>query len=246
MRFASARLLAIVVAATIPFVTCAGAIDAGSRDDLVPGTVSAIVYGEDQLAELPGSGALLYEYRMEGDIIETPFVDEMRFGFSKDAGETATQTARGQMRSDGIGYAFDISLFTEERRQGLPQMPADTINPLFLVFFQRDTNLMNRNTGGSVHYFRNLIRTAMNQPATAEEVTVELDGRQVAATAVTFRPFSGDQRRGEMGPFANKEYRIVMSDDVPGHVYELQTTVPSADGDGVTLSETYRFKELIQ
>lgn len=224
-----------VMALALALATPAHAVD-GDREDLTPGSIAAIVYGDDQLGDLPASGTLVYRYRMEGEILPEPFEDIFELSFG-DAPMDAAATA-GESES----RAFTIKMFKNTRTLTLPPMPADTVNPLFLVFFQRDVNQLKANTGGNVHYFRNLIRTAMNQPGEAEPVTVDLDGKQVEATKVTFSPFGGEGARIE--GFNEKSYSIILSDAVPGTVYELQTTVPAEDGDGITLRETYRFEEL--
>jgi hypothetical protein len=232
------RILSIALAAALTALLAATgaspalAIDAGSRDDLIDGTVSALVYGNDHLATLPDSGTLVYEYRMEGDILPEPFVDDFKLAFSRIQDD------------EDADWTFTITMFTEGRTLTLPAMPATSVNPIFLVYFQRDANGMTANTGGSVHFFRNLLRTAMNRPGTAEPMTIEFDGEPVAAMRVTFMPFGGDGEGQRLKAFSQKLYSIVLSDAVPGQVYELQTTVPAADGSGITLRETYRFKEL--
>lgn len=233
----ASRLLLACVALALSAGSPAGAMDA-EREGLSAGTLAEIVYGEDHLTELPDTGEIVYEYTLEGEILEEPFHDTVFVHFKPSAENTPDDRGRH--------FDIDITVFPETGAQMVPTVSADTVNPIFLVFLQRDVNQMSRGTGGSVHYFRNLLRSAMNQQTEAETISVEIDGGSVEARRVTMMPFSRDQERRELLPYAEKTYSFTVSSAVPGHVVELRTTIPSDDGTGIKLRETYRFKELHQ
>jgi hypothetical protein len=50
----------------------------------------------------------------------------------------------------------------------------------------------------------------------------------VAATAVQISPFLDDPYRARFEREARKVYTFVMSDDVPGGVYQIRTRLPDA------------------
>src|SRR3546814_125131 len=72
----------------------------------------------------------------------------------------------------------------------------------------------------------------------------DLDGERVAATEISFRPFANDPNRARLREFADKSYHVIISDAVPGGIYEVQAETPEGDGEGVLLRETYRFREM--
>ena len=225
------RLAAATALAFAMSIASAPAVD-GERSDLIEGSAGEAIYGGDQLEALPGSGEIVYDYTMEGELLEEPFHDEVRLKFSE-----------SEERPGNLD--FEIALFPETGSLVLPTT-ADTVNPIMLVYFQRDANFMSRNTGGSPQFFRSSLRTMLGEPAEVEEVTIKVDGQDVPAQRLTLLPYDNEEARERMPDFAKKSYSITLSSEIPGRVYELSTAVPAADGDGERLRETYRFRELIQ
>lgn len=212
------------------FVAPSLALD-GSRAELVEGSAGERVYGANHLAGLKGSGELVYDYTLEGDILEEPFKDEVRLKFEESDAEG--------------GFDFDIAVFPMTRTLSV-STTAETINPLLLVFFQRDADFMSRNTGGSPQFFRSRLRDILAQPAEAEERTAEIADDEIAVETISLMPYDDADAASRMPDFAKKLYQISLSPDLPGNVYELTSEVPAMDGSGVRLRETYRFRELVQ
>lgn len=216
--------------AAMTFAAPSLALD-GSRAELVEGSAGERVYGSNHLADLQGSGELVYDYTLEGDILEEPFKDEVRLKFEESDAED--------------GFDFDIAVFPKTRTLSV-STTAETINPLLLVFFQRDADFMSRNTGGSPQFFRSRLRDMLAQPAQAEEGTAEVADNEIAVETVSLMPYDDADAASRMPDFAKKLYQISLSPDLPGSVYELSSEVPAMDGSGVRLRETYRFRELVQ
>src|SRR3546814_4621386 len=88
------------------------------------------------------------------------------------------------------------------------------LNPILLIFFQRDVTQMSNGTGGSQHYFRNTIRRVLqtSDPASIRDTTIDLGGERVAATEISFRPFANDPNRARLREFADKSYHVIISD----------------------------------
>jgi len=230
-------LAAAALATTLGTGSAAAA--AAKLEGLVPGSAAEGIYGSRHLAQLPDKAELVYDYRFEGSAMEKAFADDVLVDFSRQA-----------PGKDGEAPGFDVemTIFPHSRNQTLGPLTATTYNPILLVFFQRDVTHMSNGTGGSQHYFRNVIRQVMQDPKEAEikEVTITLDGRQVAARQVSFRPFVGDSHRAQLRGFAEKTYRVTLSEEVPGGVYEVQSETPDEKNGGVLLKESYRFREIRQ
>ena len=220
----------IVLCLAAIIVMPASAAD-GSREELVEGSAAERVYGDNHLAGLSGSGELVYDYTLEGNILDKPFRDEVRLKF-----EEAT---------DAEGFNFEIAIFPKTRTLSI-STTAETINPLLLVFFQRDADFMSRNTGGSPQFFRSRLRDMLSQPAETEEATVDIGDQRITAETVNLMPYDDADAANRMPDFAKKVYRISLAPELPGSVYELTSEVPAMDGSGVRLREVYRFKELVQ
>lgn len=206
-------------------------------DGLVPGSAAEGIYGSSHLSTVPDKAELVYDYSFEGTAMEKPFNDDVLLDF--------TRQAKGQ---SGEKPAFDVemTIFPQTHKLTVGPVTATSYNPILLVFFQRDVTHMSNGTGGSQHYFRNVIRHAMQDPKEAhfKDVTIKLDGQQVAAREISFRPFVGDSHRSELRGFADKTYRVILSDAVPGGIYEVQSETPDEKTGEVRLRETYRFREI--
>jgi hypothetical protein len=202
-------------------------------EGLVPGSPAASLYGSNHLAGLPDKAELVFDYRFEGTAMEKPFADDVFVDLTRQSG--------GERNFD-----VEVTLFSHTRNQMVGPLSAASVNPILLIFFQHDATHMSNGTGGSQSYFRNEIRRALQTPTegSVRAITITLDGQQLAASEITIRPFAGDADRARLRGFADKVYRFILSDRVPGSIYEVQTETPTEDGGAVLLRETYRFREI--
>ena len=229
--------LALIATALAAVSSPPPAAIAAGLDDLTPGTASAEIYGFNHLETLGTHATIVYDYRLEGRMMEAPFTDEIVLDFAH--AQTDAKHA----------YDVEATLFAKGAAKQVGPIVASTFNPLLLIFFQRDVNQMSRGTGGSGHYFRNVIRHAMSVPGNyAEEaVSLEIGGKPVAAHRVSFTPFADDSHKDQMRGLAAKTYTITVSDAVPGGLVALETetaAAPGAPGEGPMLHESYRFREV--
>ena len=220
-------------------------------DGLVAGSPAAGIYGSNHLAGLPDKAVLVFDYTFEGTLLDKPFSDNVLLDFTRRSGGAGASAGPNAGEGAGEGdRGFDVAatLFPQTRKLEIGPLSAARVNPILLIFFQRDATQMSNGTGGNQNYFRNTIRRVLQtpDPDSLQATTIQLDGRDVAASAVDFRPFAKDPNRARLREFADKNYHFVLSDDVPGGIYEVSTETPTADGNGTLLRETYRFREMRQ
>lgn len=227
-RWCPALLTAVVLAFSAAPLRAAG----DGMEGLTPGSPGEGIYGRDHLALLPDKARLVFDYRFDGSLVEQPFDDDVVLDFTR--------------HRDDRGFDVGATLFPQSRKLELGPLSAAMVNPILLIFFQRDATQMSNGTGGSQHYFRNAIRRVLQtpDPESVRAITIELDGKEVAASEISFRPFAADPNRARLRAFADKTYRFIVSDAVPGSIYEVQSETPAEDGNGVLLRETYRFREM--
>jgi len=220
--------------AALPILLAAGPSRAAGDGlaDLTPGSPAAGIYGSDHLTLLPDKAVLVYDYRYDGSLIDRPFDDDVLLDFTR--------------HSEDAGFDVDASLFPKSRKLAIGPITATAVNPILLIFFQRDATQMSDGTGGSQHYFRNSIRRALQttDADSARDVTITVDGRELAASEITLRPFANDPNRARLRAFADKTYRFVVSAAVPGGIYQVQAETPEESGGGVLLREPYRLREM--
>ncbi|WP_163270330.1 hypothetical protein [Chelativorans alearense] len=237
MLFRRHFLISLALAATMAWpVLSTATADGQAKEGLVPGSAASAIYGFNQLAALHDDTTLVFDYRLDGDAVETPFADRVVLNFSRrDAGK----------EEGGAVFNVEGTMFAQTRKQTIPSISASRVNPILLIFLQHDVRQMSGSTGGSGGYFRNAIRRVLRAPGQGETdvTTVTLGGRSVPAKLITLQPFMNEANRQRMPSLAGKIYRIVVSEEVPGGIYEIQTEVPGESGQTVLLRETYRFKD---
>ncbi len=135
------------------------------------------------------------------------------------------------VKPDGMKSAR-VNFFTGERHNFVPDNESTNVNPVLGLYLQGDVYEMERLTEGHWRYFHRRIKFAFAEGAQIENVEVEFNGRKASARRVHIRPYAKDPRRDEMKAFADKEYWITVSDEIPGYLYEVYTRVPGTPVEG--------------
>ena len=195
------------------FVCCHWAMALESVVDAVPPATDAevLLFETDHLAGLGLPTRLQYRFTWNG---ESAFED--RIVVSVDALHVAA-----------------VDYLSGEHHVDFPAVENARGNPLLLYFLEHDLREMQRFTGGSVSYFRRLLRRAFADPKLAvEPVAATVQGRQVMASRVGIEPFRADPNALSRYPrFAGKRYEFVLSPAVPGGIISVASVVPD-DGAG--------------
>jgi hypothetical protein len=103
-------------------------------------------------------------------------------------------------------------------------------NPVLLGFLERDIAQMSRLTGGSPNYFRKRIRLALAESAQMRLLAVSYGTRHAAAQEVRIQPYLNDPMRQRFEQLSDKSYVFVLSEELPGAVYQLRTLYSGGSG----------------
>jgi hypothetical protein len=117
-------------------------------------------------------------------------------------------------------------------------------NPLIMYFLEWDVQGMHKATGGSALYFRNRIREAFVDQAELTDASITFHGRSEPAKAITLQPYRHDPSIERYAAFRDKRYRFVLSDAIPGMVYEVEATLPGAGADAPASVDRVTFEEM--
>lgn len=177
----------------------------------------ALLFETDHLASLRAPAALVYDFRGHDP---APFTDTVRLDLAlRDGGTRAT-----------------LRFLSGERQQGLPPLDDARGNPVLLGFLEHDIAQMSRLTGGSAAYFRKRIRLALANGARVLAQPVTWQGRQVPAQVVRIQPYRDDPLHARYEQYVGKTYRFVLSDSVPGGIWQLGTALADGAPDDATLT----------
>ena len=176
---------------------------------------------DNHLRNISSPGRLYYDFVKSGSY-EEGFSDSVFLDIVK-------------INEDGSKDA-DLEFFTagrqqNERREGI------TGNPVLGKYMEGDVYEMNRLTNGSWRYFQKRIKSAFAENAKIEPVTFEYDGAEMTGEKISITPYVNDPRRRQFAEFAPKLYEFILSDQVPGKLYQIKTVIPAGSPDSEPLME---------
>jgi hypothetical protein len=207
------RFLRLLAPALLALPLLLPAAHAADAQDFSP--AERALFMTNQLEKVKPPTTLRYQYRKTGSM-EPGFEDAVTVSLSaKDGGKCCTVNAE---------------FLTGERKLKLPEVEAETGNPVILYYLERDIGEMQRLTQGQKNYFRKRIRMAVYQGATLREVSLPYRGANVAAREITIAPYADDPLRERFKGLADKRYTFVLSDAVPGGVYSIRSLVAGKPG----------------
>jgi len=226
-RFALRRISTVSLA-MLPCVAAMSRVGAAT-----PAEYSAAerrLFMDDQLAQLPRSASLEYAFTKRGTL--------------EGAVDDVATLRVGPPASDG-GRPVHVDFLSDARRLELPDLDHATGNPVILFFLERDVREMHRLTGGSTNYYRKRVRMALAGTADVQTVTTSVGARSVAATEIRLAPYAEDPARSRYERFAEKRYRFLLADDIPGKVVEMSSVLETTPADGkpaeTLIAESLRF-----
>jgi hypothetical protein len=197
-------LLTLAVAAELPAAT----------DQEAP-SAQGLLFDANYLVPLAAPSRLIYSYSYKSG-------DPERFGkgFDDEVAMKLSASTDGNGQKDVV-----VGMFTGERERVIGPITRVSGNPIIMMFMERDVSQMNMHVGGQAVYFRNIIRLAFREGAKLEPAVFSWEGRQVNGTKITIQPFLSDPSGGRMQLFRTKTYEFIVSDAVPGGIYEVHSVV---------------------
>lgn len=164
---------------------------------------------------------LEYRYTHRGTLDE-PFDDTVKLIVLP---ADAAQTQPG-------GRPTAVAFLSGARRAASAPVGDPTGNPVILHFFERDTQELQRITGGRAGYHKRKILVALAEDKTVEPIEIDWEGKKVPARRVTITPFqdfADADLKPKYGAMLGKRYEIVLSDAIPGTLYSMRAVVPGGD-----------------
>ncbi len=114
-------------------------------------------------------------------------------------------------------------------------------NPVFMLFFERDSRDMQRLTGGNALFFRSRIRHTI---AATDIKNIEIDykNKKIPAKEISFQPFTKTELKNRVSRYKTKKFVIVMSHEIPGFIYKIETFIKDLEDPDDMVKETLQFQ----
>jgi hypothetical protein len=179
-----------------------------------------LMWMTNQLASITRPLNLRYDFHKTGTLEpEFNFEDKVDFKVEK-------------INTDGSKNG-SIQFFNGEHSFPAPPMESSTVNPVIGHYLFGDVMQMNRLTdpNGDARerwrYFQRRIKFALSEDAVVKPVSFDFDGRSWKGYEISFLPYVKDPKRNLFEKFAEKRYTVTVSDDLPGYLYRIETTIPA-------------------
>jgi hypothetical protein len=177
--------------------------------------------------------------------------DRLEYRFLREAGSGSTDQAGSGSFTDRIDLDVRprddqkkdvwVDFLTGERHMPFPPMIGFRGNPVLMFFLEHDVEEMQQLSGGPASYFRTRIRQAFVDRAQLKSIDVTHDGTASPGTEITLSPFTNDPRIAMFPQLKDKLYRFVLTDAVPGGIYEIDAEILGGAGQATPLKESMVF-----
>lgn len=220
----------LFAAATALLLLCAVPV---SRADDKHSDAEILLFETDHLKKITKPAKLNYNFVKSGSL-EEGFTDGVEISIEKILPNGAKSVSTHYL--------------TDKNHINFPPVP-ETVgggNPVVMYFLERDILEMKRLTGGSTNYFRRSIRIALADNAQVRPVKFVFRGKEVNGKEVKITPYVNDELKQRFGKHVGKYYVFMLSDEIPGEVYQVHcvTPDPEADGKPPLIEETLTFSEI--
>ena len=112
------------------------------------------------------------------------------------------------------------------QRLSLPDISNARANPVLLYFLEHQVRQLQQRTGGTQNHFRSMTRRALANAPAPVPGTLRWRGADVPSRTVRVAPYLDDPYRERFAADARTEYSFVVSEAVPGMLYELRAAIP--------------------
>jgi hypothetical protein len=167
-----------------------------------------LLFETDHLARIKPPVTLVYEFRKVSNV-EPGFTDKVQLDLADSKGKSSAT----------------LHFLSGAHKHDIPALENAHGNPVLLGFLERDIAEMKRLTGGSTAYFRKRIRMALAEGARISTESIAYQGKTLAAQTVRIQPYLDDPMHARFEPYVHKTYTFVVSNQVPGGVYQLRTAL---------------------
>jgi hypothetical protein len=165
-------------------------------------TAETLLFQTNHLKNVHAPATLRYTFHKEGSA-EPGFDDQVQLVLS---------TSRP---------AATLQFLTGPRQYTAPAVDDPEGNPVLLGFLEHDIAEMQRLTGGSSAYFRKRIRLALAESAQVQPRHFTYAGKDIDGREIVIEPYANDPMRARFEQYVGKRYTFIVSDKVPGGVYQV-------------------------
>lgn len=188
-----------------------------------------LLFETNHLKEIRQPLSLHYDFRKSGSL-EPEYRDSVEIAIRVIAPDGAKGVSTRYLSGD--------------RLRNFPPVAHARGNPVLMYFLERDIHEMQRLTGGNWRYFQQRIRLALADKAQVRAVSFRHGNEEMKGQEIRITPYADDPQKARYQKLAGKYYVFVLSDAIPGGVYQVRAVVPDekvGQTAGALMEETLTF-----
>lgn len=143
-----------------------------------------------------------------------------------------------QLNVDGTRDTV-LNFFSAEKQQRVTEDNVSNVvgNPVIGVYLQGDVYEMSRLTGGHWKYFQRQLKLAMADSNESKETVIKFNDAEYKGEKIVLLPFENISNKHRLKEFSDKRYEFIMSDDIPGKLYQIKTVITDQENPDHVLVE---------
>merc|ERR1711907_881957 len=114
-------------------------------------------------------------------------------------------------------------------------------NPVFMLFFERDSRDMQRLTGGNALFFRSRIRHTI-AATDVKDIKINYNNQEIAAKEIAFQPFTKTELKNRVSRYKTKKFIITMSEEIPGYIFKIEAFIKDLENPDDMVKEVLEFQ----
>ena len=114
-------------------------------------------------------------------------------------------------------------------------------NPVFMLFFERDSRDMQRLTGGNALFFRSRIRHTI-AATDVKDIKINYNNKEIGAKEIAFQPFTKTELKNRVSRYKTKKFIITMSENIPGYIFKIEAFIKDLENPDDMVRETLQFQ----
>ena len=114
-------------------------------------------------------------------------------------------------------------------------------NPVFMLFFERDSRDMQRLTGGNALFFRSRIRHTI-AATDVKDIKINYNNQEIAAKEISFQPFTKTELKNRVSRYKTKKFIITMSEEIPGVIFKIEAFIKDLENPDDMVKEILEFQ----
>ena len=114
-------------------------------------------------------------------------------------------------------------------------------NPVFMLFFERDSRDMQRLTGGNALFFRSRIRHTI-AATDVKDIKINYNNQEISAKEIAFQPFTKTELKNRVSRYKTKKFIITMSEEIPGVIFKIEAFIKDLENPDDMVKEVLQFQ----